>query len=198
MLSRIKGAAVHPPFQAGDCSLCHVPHASDADSLVTVKGSELCLACHGDVLKEGKKAQSTHPPVVKNCVACHDPHGSLIQAQLKQEKKELCLGCHSTLADVMDKPDTLIHSPAEGDCGLCHQPHESAQPKLLQDSQSDLCAMCHDTADPKVVQAHGEIQVKGTTCTGCHNPHASEGSGLFHPVVHKPFAGKVCTACHKK
>jgi predicted CXXCH cytochrome family protein len=199
MLSRVKGAKVHTPFEAGQCSLCHLPHATDTRNLLTAEGSGLCLVCHGNILEGGKAIKSTHLPVKQDCTSCHDPHGSVIKAQLKQKPKDLCLNCHVTLSEKMKKPDARVHPPiVDGDCGLCHKPHESQQPKLLQASLGELCATCHEVEAPKFVKAHGEIQVKGTACTECHDPHAAEGPGLFHPVVHKPFAGRVCTACHKK
>jgi predicted CXXCH cytochrome family protein len=198
MLSKLKGTKMHPPFEVGACTTCHVPHASANAKLVTTKGSELCLTCHSNVLG-GKNIKSTHLPAKENCAGCHDPHGSTAKTQLKKDPPELCLGCHTKLADVMRKPGAKIHPPAAmGQCTFCHKPHEAVDVKLLTSSPPGLCVTCHNTANEKIVAAHGGMQVKETNCVGCHEPHAAEGSKLFHPVQHKPFAGAVCTACHKK
>ena len=125
--------------------------------------------------------------------------GELSETQLKKAPPELCLACHAKLADVMKKPGAKVHPPAAmGQCTFCHKPHESTQVDLLTSSPPGLCVTCHNTASEKIVKAHGGMQVKDANCVGCHDPHAAEGSKLFHPVQHKPFAGAVCTACHKK
>jgi len=75
--------------------------------------------------------------------------------------------------------------------------HESRQPDLLKAAMPGLCTTCHSVTERKIVAAHGGIPIKNAVCTGCHEPHVSASAGLFHPVGHKPFLGKVCSACHK-
>ena len=189
---------MHPPFEAGQCSGCHVPHASDTKSLVAGKGTAVCTTCHADTLTGAKNILSTHAPVKQDCTACHDAHGSTIQAQLKKAPKELCVTCHTQLAEAMKKPRADVHPPAaRGECLQCHLGHESRQPDLLKAAEPGLCTTCHSVTEPKIVAAHGGIPIKNAVCTGCHEPHVSASAGLFHPVGHKPFLGKVCSACHK-
>jgi predicted CXXCH cytochrome family protein len=198
MLARVRGASVHLPFQGGECAACHVPHASDNRRLVTVKGTELCVTCHGDLLKDAKAVKSSHPPAKQDCVACHDPHGSLVKPILKKEQKDLCLGCHASMANLFKDAKARKHAPAaQGQCDTCHRPHDSPQPDLLKVAQPGTCTGCHSVTSPKVLAAHGGIQISRATCTGCHNPHGSQAAGLMHEVTHRPFAGRVCSACHK-
>ena len=189
---------MHPPFEAGQCSGCHVPHASDTKNLVAGKGTEVCMTCHADVLGSVTPVLSTHLPVKQDCVACHEPHGSAIQGQLKRPQKELCLTCHTKLGEAMKKAKANVHPPAaKGECSRCHTPHESRHRDLLKAAVPGVCTTCHAPTEAKIVKAHGGLPIKDASCTGCHEPHVADGAGLFHPVGHKPFLGKVCSACHK-
>lgn len=74
----------HPPA-AEDCSLCHRPHGSVHERLLTARGPALCQQCHSAAFHpsiaygaEGLPNGSANPNLLgKNCLNCHSqPHGS--------------------------------------------------------------------------------------------------------------------------
>jgi DmsE family decaheme c-type cytochrome len=48
----------HPPVQE-DCSLCHTPHGSVADNLLTASEPTLCLQCHDFHFHTGYRASES-------------------------------------------------------------------------------------------------------------------------------------------
>jgi len=74
----------HPPV-AEDCSLCHRPHGSVHDRLLTARGPALCQQCHAAAFHpslpygaEGLPAGGANANLLgKNCLNCHSQvHGS--------------------------------------------------------------------------------------------------------------------------
>jgi len=68
---------------------------------------------------------------------------------------------------------------------------------LLVESPDVLCATCHDVGDEVLFAAHNRIDVAGSNCTGCHQPHGSARDDLLLDVTHVPFADGDCQACHE-
>lgn len=74
------GKYVHGPVAIGSCTICHDPHGSTNDALLTKTGEDLCFQCHiaKDALKHlliqgaGDKSFLRE----KGCGFCHDPHFS--------------------------------------------------------------------------------------------------------------------------
>jgi predicted CXXCH cytochrome family protein len=111
----------------------------------------------------------------------------------------LCASCHAPIANVLKAAKAKVHAPAAaGQCALCHKPHDADQPDLLKAAAPGLCTTCHAPEAEKMRGAHGGIPVAKANCVACHEPHGSETGMLIQPVVHRPFAGKVCNACHKQ
>ena len=74
----------HPPV-AEDCSLCHRPHGSVNDRLLTARGPALCQQCHAAAFhpsvpygSEGLPGGTSNQNLLgKNCLNCHSQtHGS--------------------------------------------------------------------------------------------------------------------------
>ena len=74
----------HPPA-AEDCGLCHKPHGSVNEPLLTARGPALCQQCHATAFhpsqpygSEGLPNGSANPNMLgKNCLNCHSQiHGS--------------------------------------------------------------------------------------------------------------------------
>lgn len=68
-----KYKVLHGPIGGGQCNMCHSPHMSANQYLLTRTNQLLCLYCHDskDISKIG-----THPETKDaDCLACHNPHG---------------------------------------------------------------------------------------------------------------------------
>lgn len=68
----------HLPVDAGRCTKCHNPHASDNPMFVRETSKSLCLECHGDKkltsqMRGNSKCPGAEAP---SCLKCHNPHAS--------------------------------------------------------------------------------------------------------------------------
>ncbi len=140
----------HLPGENG-CLPCHDPHSSDEGSLIVKSFDELCMLCHGSIVK----ASYVHQAITyRGCKECHTPHGSVSGQMLKVKSDQMCSGCHSVLSE-----EELPHSALRNKgCASCHDPHSSTLHRLLkQEYRSDLypgsyeeekyslCFSCHDS-----------------------------------------------------
>jgi predicted CXXCH cytochrome family protein len=106
---------------------------------------------------------------------------------------DVCVACHKDMKERMAKEK--VHQPAD-DCSTCHQPHDAVQEKLLVQPVFQICEQCHDVKDKAFAASHIGIEAKSIACASCHDPHSSKDPKFFKPVVHPPFAGRQCDACH--
>lgn len=189
-----KNKVVHPPYEWGDCTVCHKNSKPVGGDDLTQDTPDLCYNCHAP--KDTKKF--LHGPVVAGaCTACHNPHESENASLLVVPNiNQLCTSCH------MDKGDFLrntanIHPPVADQCTNCHDPHmEDSKFQLKADGKKDLCVMCH--VDKKEMHAtvknkHGAIDLQNG-CQECHNPH---GTGT-PKMLHYPNSMELCLSCHNK
>jgi DmsE family decaheme c-type cytochrome len=99
-----KGAFTHQPVQEGNCSTCHMPHASDNGRLLRDTSIiDTCGSCH-DWLKH-----NTHPMGAKyvdmrnrnrsmDCLSCHRSHGTGYRYMITfPTPTDLCVQCHKQL-----------------------------------------------------------------------------------------------------
>jgi predicted CXXCH cytochrome family protein len=185
---------VHEPVKNGQCTSCHSPHASDHGALLNVEQEQLCLECHDDILPE--KAVSKHSVISEQgCTGCHQPHASDYAALLPEPAKVICLDCHDEIQKLMTASN--VHPPAKKDCMTCHEAHASlTASKLLTNQEPDLCLGCHNATSKNFKRQHMGYPVETARCSSCHNPHGSDGKGLFSAVSHSPVTKRMCTQCH--
>ncbi len=208
-------AVRHFPFAQGRCMLCHRPHGSYFNKLLTKPSSVLCRDCHAQLFITGEKKKISQKKVLGNrelffiaskkvnsgdddlyihgavktgrCSVCHEPHQSDNPKILRfSETGKLCYQCHS---DDLSGRDS-IHPPAgDGTCDLCHSPHGSRIQFNLLDAPPSLCYNCHDKVDDKK-NVHPALKING--CTGCHNPHGSD----YKPLIITKL-NELCITCHQ-
>lgn len=68
----VSPAFVHGPVAVGACLVCHDPHGSKFEHLMTLAQPEICYQCHEQekvVMSAGHTSES-----IVNCTHCHDPH----------------------------------------------------------------------------------------------------------------------------
>lgn len=193
----VRNRYVHPLMKNGECTGCHVPHASSHKNLLTAGPSMLCYDCHKKILPEN--ANSAHGVVNEGrCDQCHNSHGSNYQFILKRSGNSLCLDCHKDLNETINK-NRFNHGAMKTGKGClnCHEPHASNRfKKLLKNDAPALCLRCHTTDKPSFKQKHLNYAVADSNCNSCHNPHGSEKKGILFASVHKPVSEKKCTECH--
>ncbi len=184
---------VHPPFQTGDCSICHVKTQDGYSEALTMKVPDLCYTCH--TRKDQKKI--VHNPVkAGNCTLCHDPHKSKTQALLKApSQNDLCVSCHPSIKKLLSK--SKVHPPVElMSCSACHDPHSEDHEFRLKMPRKEICFMCH----PDIKEHAEKSKNKHTAvfmrdgCLNCHNPHGADHPKLIHTAVPKDL----CLSCHDK
>jgi predicted CXXCH cytochrome family protein len=108
----MSGLFKHGPIDAGYCTLCHDPHASENAAWLRKPSWELCTTCHDEKATErhvlaGLKKNASHPTKHKRdparrgkrmaCVSCHEPHSAesrYLFAFGAKERFELCGFCH--------------------------------------------------------------------------------------------------------
>ena len=187
----------HAPFESGDCTSCHSPHASDNKHMLKREGSSLCMTCHDD-MKALKKESVQHPPFEKGqCLDCHNPHASDFPKLTSKPPESFCFGCHTELKDQIAKG--AAHSPARsGNCTACHLPHAGEQASLLKETKQALCTKCHDLKSAGAVSAHHGFDVANSDCQNCHAAHATRPGtkSLLLPDTHAPFVSRNCSQCH--
>jgi len=97
----IKGALTHNPVQEGECSACHLPHASDSAYLMNKPSfNESCGACH-DWSKHtthpmgAKVVDSRNKNLKMDCMSCHRSHGTGYRYLIPfPAVTDLCVQCH--------------------------------------------------------------------------------------------------------
>jgi len=181
----------HQPFEAGRCSNCHDPHASNHQALLLQEPDRLCFTCHPIGMEIGRS--QAHPPAKNGlCLDCHDPHASDYQGILVDRQRELCFRCHPTVA--VKNGMAVQHAPFLNDnCTGCHEPHGSDTRPLLNAPQPELCYECHPGIQNEFAQpSHHPVGVD-LECDDCHDPHASQFDGLV-----SARSNDFCYGCHKQ
>ena len=186
---------VHPPYEWGDCSVCHVDKEGKTDEMV-MDTPDLCYMCHDQKQKEGKKF--IHGPVVAGaCTACHNPHESENSTLLVAPSiNELCTSCHEAKKQ-MFIDNTNMHPPVVDSCVNCHDPHtEDYQYQLRAEPKKDICLMCH--VDKKehiatVSSKHGAIE-RPNKCQECHDPHGTN----TEKMIKSDSIKNMCLSCHNE
>jgi predicted CXXCH cytochrome family protein len=108
----MSGPFKHGPIDAGYCTLCHDPHASENAAWLRKPSWDLCTTCHDEKITErhvivSQKNDAGHPTKNKRdparrgkrmtCVSCHAPHSAesrYLYAFGAKERFALCGFCH--------------------------------------------------------------------------------------------------------
>jgi len=110
--AKVPDIYLHPPFEAGLCTTCHKPHATDSRRLLAAPYPLAFYATY---------AEATYGL----CFTCHD-------SQAFKEPR--------TLTDTGFRSGNLnlhyrhVNRDKGRYCGACHSPHGSTQPKLINTS----------------------------------------------------------------
>ena len=183
-------SVLHKPL-SGDCSQCHVAHASDATALLAEHPPALCFTCHDATRRELLSMTEQHPPFSRGeCMDCHEAHDSPHLGLLVQNERQLCLDCHSGSAEFAGK---YMHRPVSEGCVSCHKPHVARVSSLLAQEPPGLCYVCHSGVKHEFAMKSSHPVGSGKMeCTGCHSGvHTGDNSALLLAT-----GNSLCRRCH--
>lgn len=109
-LKKLDPPLLHEPV-ADDCGVCHDPHGSNHDFLLTDSPFQLCATCHEEVSEIAENSVMSHSIVYEEraCLNCHAPHVSQSGSLLRDRPIIVCLECHSD--DIAIDDETILSPP---------------------------------------------------------------------------------------
>lgn len=152
----------------------------------------------------GKWSVMPRLTVLAVCLAAMVQSLERIQAQAQaapQAPDVACLKCHAPVERVLQRKNK--HAAVDMGCETCHLNHralDAAKSKSVHYLTADvpeLCLTCHDAGDKQIAAAHRGQPFEKAVCTGCHEPHASDGPKLTPVRAHGPYEARQCGGCHK-
>lgn len=178
-----------------------------------------CFNCHKNLVSR----KNSHAPSVNfACTQCHD--GSTNSFNDKEENTSRflapdpidikCMKCHEKIDTSWYKKESKHGPVMSGKCTTCHNPHSSDNEFFLRKPIWKLCTTCHDEkakgkhvltsfvfgrnkgAHPTQGRADPARPGRELVCSGCHNPHGSDGIYLLRTEGKTPYS--VCKRCHEK
>ncbi len=193
--------AVHR-FHTGDneeqCVKCHkIEGGSTQDT---------CVKCHGKLLSR----KIPHAPALAGCTLCHSG-GKDSKYAWREPISETCFMCHGNRKQIWYSKKYMHGPPSTGKCYICHNPHSENRRFFLKKQILDLCTTCHSEKKEEKHPLEGFVFAEAhpitgkpdparpgmeLSCTGCHNPHASN----FRFFFQNDYSGEaiLCLKCHKK
>jgi predicted CXXCH cytochrome family protein len=214
-----RAAWSHGPYEAGDCSICHVSADPKKPGPLSKAGNELCFTCHEE-FQEIMARKYRHAPAVEACTNCHNPHNAREKKLLHAELSALCTDCHRRIKETVDRAKVKHGALDQGSrCANCHNPHGANVEKLLIQLPFDLCVNCHSVDNMKDNNGvtltnfkkwlennkvwHAPVEAKD--CSACHRTHGGDNFRLlvsdypakfYSPYDLKAYA--LCYGCHNE
>lgn len=131
-----KDPVVHGPVKAGQCLICHDPHATDFVAHTRVATNELCLSCHGVRQVQGEMVSL----IGSQKIAMAD-YDAIPKIELDRTQRFGHPWVTHPVAQVAD----LLHPGEKMSCLSCHTPHASAEENLIVavKGAQNVCFACH-------------------------------------------------------
>jgi len=177
-------------------------------------GSEVCGACHEDILKVFQKSPHDAVETSKRrgfegraCESCHGPGQKHIEstaaADIQNPGKlaavaadKICLSCH------LNQPTHIgrlrsSHMKDQVSCTSCHKVHANGGHDLVLRQAAAInqqCASCHLNVWAQFQEPnHHKLPEGAMSCVDCHNPH-----GSIRPAMLQSFGANEpgCFNCH--
>ena len=186
--------------------------ASAAPGPAVLVGSDTCLGCHDDTIRDfdrtahGTAADLRTPAAAPGCESCHGPGSrhvddpsddASIRKFAKMAPRDVnatCLTCHTRSEHAAWQGST--HDARNLSCITCHSVHNahSATAQLKTATETQLCATCHRVQAAKTHRASHMALTEGKMeCTTCHNPHGSTNVRLLRVGN---WINESCVSCH--
>lgn len=178
-----------------------------------------CYTCHNQLLS---RSNSHAPSINFACIECHDGSTNKFNKDEKNKSRFLapdpidtqCKNCHWKVESKWYKSESKHGPVMTGRCTKCHNPHSSNNEFFLHKPIWKLCTTCHDEkakgkhvltsfvfgrnkgAHPTQGRPDPARPGRELVCSGCHNPHGSDGIYLLRTTGKKTYS--VCKRCHEK
>ncbi len=178
--------------------------AAPAGGQVDYVGTDACVQCHEDVVKDFK--HTPHASSVQGCEGCHGPgkahvDGGGDKTKIKvfrtlsaRESSATCMACHNKGGQKHWMGST--HDSRNVACTACHDPHPKGGmvPKsLLVKPQMLLCTSCHMQKKAQLLRpGHMPLREGQMQCTSCHNPHGTPNDRMLLQTS----VNQNCYSCH--
>jgi predicted CXXCH cytochrome family protein len=192
---KIESAKVQHPGAAGECTDCHNPHAGKSPGFPKPDAVSVCLSCHTDKGDEMKKHVLHQPAFKEGCATCHEPHGGDRPNLLRAEGNSLCLECHGPDSQPQkvegERLFTLFNGTVKVPDDYFKKNKVVILPLRFGLGHPVDGHPVSDVPDPKDVT---KVRFK-MSCLTCHQPHASEKTGLLVKGQENNMA--FCDTCHK-
>lgn len=199
------------------CKGCHkLVDMTAAQKIPENPEDSSCHQCHKQLVVRAKG----HAPTINwMCTQCHSGKTGEYNAELAGKSKfvapdpikDNCFQCHENIEKIWFSKKSEHGPVRDGRCNRCHNPHSSDHEFFMRKPIWDLCTTCHAE---KATGAHvissfvrnNTHPTKGKpdparpgrelVCSGCHDPHGSEGIFLLRSKGKTAFS--VCVRCHQK
>jgi DmsE family decaheme c-type cytochrome len=154
-------------------------------------GSEICAACHDDIVKAFRKnphqrAEARGPWQGRACESCHGPGAKHAEsgaaADIENPDKlvasraeRVCLECHGSDPALRARAHGA-HSRSQVSCVECHRIHGPVEELVLKTAGvvNRQCASCHRAEWAEFLRPHTHPLREGAmSCSDCHNPHGT-------------------------
>jgi predicted CXXCH cytochrome family protein len=215
--SGYKKIAFHTDKDEQLCKTCHkiitgasqyVVHDNPEDSS--------CYRCHKNLVN---RAKGHAPSINWMCTECHTGKGGEYGEESGDKSKytapdpimERCFSCHENTKKLWFSRKSEHGPVRDGRCNRCHNPHASNELFFLRKPIWDLCTTCHaekasgahvissyvrDKSHPMKGKPDPSRPGRELACSGCHDPHGSDGIFLLRSKGKTAFS--ICIRCHKK
>lgn len=199
------------------CKTCH-KMIQQAGQYVVPENSEdsVCYQCHKNLVN---RAKGHAPSVNWICTECHtgqageygDDSIGVSKYAAPNPIMERCFSCHENIKQVWFARKSEHGPVRDGRCNRCHNPHSSNEIFFTRKPIWDLCTTCHsekatgahvissfvrDSSHPTRGKPDPARPGRELVCSGCHDPHGSEGIFLLRSKGKTAFS--VCSRCHQK
>lgn len=207
----------HTDTNEQECKRCHVmaDKPRKPGEVLDRPEDSACYQCHKNMIQ----MRSGHAPAINwLCTECHTGkageynEGTTFSRYTAPDPiMERCFGCHEKLKnDWMARKSE--HGPVrDGRCNRCHNPHGTQELFFLRKPIWDLCTTCHaeKAVGEHIISSFVRAKSHPTqgkpdparpgrelVCSGCHDPHGSQGIYLLRTKGQTAFS--ICVRCHQK
>lgn len=198
------------------CKKCHNMISNTAKYVIPENAEDsTCYQCHKNLVNRAK----SHAPAVNwLCTECHTGQSGEYNAGEGISKfsapdpiMERCFNCHENIKEVWFARKSEHGPVRDGRCNRCHNPHSSNELFFTRKPLWDLCTTCHsekangahvissfirDKSHPTQGKPDPSRPGRELVCSGCHDPHGSEGIFLLRSKGKTAFS--ICSRCHQK